>query len=307
MTSIEDLISNPPLLLHSSLSQLRYLILSEGLPISEDKQQQRTRCYVWTVLSQTSMEASTQRYLALLKLGPPSTTIYQKIKNDTSRTFQTDPNFRNRVSEDALIRCLSCFAWQTQQRRQKTRFGRIPVSTYVQGMNVLLAPLLYSCPSEPMAYQLFTKLCYEMIPTYLTKNLNGAQNGAKLLDISLRIIDPKLSKFLSDNLLTAEIYGMPSILTLSSCNKPLDQVIKLWDFMFAYGFHMNILFVVAFLVKMRSKVFKSDSPVNLLRQFPDFDADEIIRLGVGFIAKIPAQIYDLLVDHLTQEKKKSKK
>lgn len=265
MTSIEDLISNPPLLLHSSLSQLRYLILSEGLPISEDKQQQRTRCYVWTVLSQTSMEASTQRYLALLKLGPPSTTIYQKIKNDTSRTFQTDPNFRNRVSEDALIRCLSCFAWQTQQRRQKTRFGRIPVSTYVQGMNVLLAPLLYSCPSEPMAYQLFTKLCYEMIPTYLTKNLNGAQNGAKLLDISLRIIDPKLSKFLSDNLLTAEIYGMPSILTLSSCNKPLDQVIKLWDFMFAYGFHMNILFVVAFLVKMRSKVFKSDSPVNLLR------------------------------------------
>lgn len=138
-----------------------------------------------------------------------------------------------------------------------------------------------------------------MIPTYLTKNLNGAQNGAKLLDISLRIIDPKLSKFLSDNLLTAEIYGMPSILTLSSCNKPLDQVIKLWDFMFAYGFHMNILFVVAFLVKMRSKVFKSDSPVNLLRQFPDFDADEIIRLGVGFIAKIPAQIYGLLVDHLT--------
>ena len=131
MTSIEDLISNPPLLLHSSLSQLRYLILSEGLPISEDKPQQRTRCYVWTVLSQTSMEASTQRYLALLKLGPPSTTIYQKIKNDTSRTFQTDPNFRNRVSEDALIRCLSCFAWQTQQRRQKTRFGRIPVSTYV--------------------------------------------------------------------------------------------------------------------------------------------------------------------------------
>lgn len=298
MASIEKFISQPPLIIHSSLAQLRYLILSEGLPAYNDKQQQRLRCYIWSILSRTSMERSTQVYLSFLQLGAVRAPIIQKIKNDTFRTLQTDPKFITLVSEDSLIRCLSCFAWQSVRLADSD--PNFQVSTYVQGMNVLLAPLLYCCPSEPMAFQLFSTLCYSIIPTYLNNNLSGVHKGAKLLDICLKIIDPKLSKFLSDNLLTAEIYGIPSILTLSSCNKPLDQVCKLWDFMFAYGFHMNILFVVAILVQIRSKILKSDSPMNLLtRQLPDFDADEIIKLGVGFVAKIPSDIYNLLVEHLT--------
>ncbi|EDO15883.1 hypothetical protein Kpol_1019p3 [Vanderwaltozyma polyspora DSM 70294] len=304
MNSIENFINQQPLIIQSSLSQLRYLILSEGLPVAKTKSQQRTRCYVWSILSQTSMERSTQIYMALLQLGPAPVPILQKIKNDTFRTLQTDSRFVNTVSEDSLIRCLSCFAWQTLQKEeeydQNIESSSNRVSTYVQGMNVLLAPLLYTCPSEPMAFQMFTTLCYTIVPTYLNNSLSGVHNGAKLLDICLKIIDPKLSKFLSDNLLTAEIYGIPSILTLSSCNKPLDQVCKLWDFMFAYGFHMNILFIVAFLVTMRSKILASDSPMNLLtRPLPEFDADEIIRLGVGFVARIPSDIYTLLVEHLT--------
>lgn len=313
---MEKFITHPPLLVHSSLSQLRYLILSEGIPVSprdgseKFKNVQRVRCYVWSILSRTSMERCTHHYLSLLQLGPPHAHILQKIKNDTSRTLQTDAKFRNLVTEEALIRCLSCFAWETEKRDYNDKYisnrhgnpdgdDDVEVSTYVQGMNVLLAPLLYSCPSESMAFQLFTTLCYRIIPTYLTRSLVGAQNGSKLLDMCLRIIDPKLSKYLADNLLTAEIYGMPSILTLSSCNKPLDQVCKLWDFMFAYGFHMNVLFVVAQLVTIRTKILQSESPMNLLRQLPEFDADEIIRLGVGFIAKIPADLYDLLIKHMT--------
>lgn len=303
MSSIDKFITQQPLIIHSSLSQLRYLVLSEGLPISyNDIKLNRTRSYVWSILSQTSMERATEKYRNLLALGQVPLPIFQKIKNDTFRTLTTDTNFLDIVDEECLIRCLSCFAWQTLHRSDGNTESKLDqVSTYVQGMNVLLAPLLYTCPTEPMAFQLFTTLCYSIIPTYLNNNLTGVHNGAKLLDICLKIIDPKLSKFLSDNLLTAEIYGIPSILTLSSCNKPLNQVCKLWDFMFAYGFHMNILFVVAFLVRIRTKILKSDSPMNLLtRQLPEFDADEIIRLGVGFVAKIPSDIYELLVKHLTE-------
>ncbi|CAL9727575.1 mitotic check point protein Bub2p [Monosporozyma unispora] len=293
-STIESFISYPPLLVHSSLSQLRYLILSEGLPVESAKNSKRLRCYVWSILSRTSMDNCTNDYVDLLKLGPPQSPIYDKIKNDTGRTLQTDQSFKQTVSEESLVRCLSCFAWQTQELE-----NRIEVSTYVQGMNILLAPLLYTCPSEPMAFKLFSTLCYSIIPTYITHNLIGVANGAKLLDICLKLIDPKLSKFLSDNLLTAEIYGMASILTLSSCNKPLHQVCKLWDFMFAYGFHMNILFIIGMLVKIRKKIFNADSPMNLLKDLPPFDADEIIRVGVGFLPKIPSRIYTLLVEHLT--------
>lgn len=300
MSNIEQFIAHPPLVVQSSLSQLRYLILSEGLPIKFNRDEIRLRANVWSILSRTSMDNVTNIYLNFLQLGEPDERILDKIKNDTGRTFQTDPFFKQRVTEDSLLRCLSCFAWQTTLNKNNSGDNHtVKVSTYVQGMNILLATLLYSCPTEPMALQLFSTLCYSIIPTYITPNLIGVRNGAKLLDISLKLIDPKLSKYLSDNLLTAEIYGMSSILTLSSCNKPLNQVCKLWDIMFAYGFHMNILFIIAMLVKIRDQILNSDSPMNLLKDLPNFEADEIIRLGIGFLPKIPTKIYKLLVEHLT--------
>ncbi|SCU83090.1 LAME_0C03928g1_1 [Lachancea meyersii CBS 8951] len=294
MSSIEKFVNQQPLIVHSSLAQLRYLVLSEGLPAPKDRSAVRLRCNVWSVLTRCSMDGATSDYILLVRRGPPPPPIFSKIKNDTFRTLNTDPQFVASVSEDAITRCLSCFAWSVIDSAS----DNTELSTYVQGMNVLLAPILYSSPSEPMAYKLFESLCQDHIRTYLNQSLTGVHNGAKLLDICLKIIDPKLSKFLTDNLLTAEIYGIPSILTLSSCTKPLDQVCKLWDFMFAYGFHMNILFIVAQLVVIRARILKSNSPMNLLRVFPEFDAEEIIRLGVGFVAKLPSSIYDLLVQHL---------
>lgn len=237
-------------------------------------------------------------------IGPPPANWISKIKNDTFRTLSTDEKFRAKVDEAQLIRVLSCFAWDVlhHNNNNNNRKTSLPqLSPYVQGMNVLLAPFLYVCPTEPIAYKLFHTICYQMIPTYLNQSLSGVHVAAKLLDKCLKIIDPKLSKFLADNLLTAEIFGIPSILTLSACNKPLDQVIKLWDFMFAYGFHMNILFIVAQLVLNRQAIMVSDSPMNLLRDIPNINADEIITLGVGFLAKLPDPLYKNLVDHLTDE------
>ncbi|CCC67380.1 hypothetical protein NCAS_0A08220 [Naumovozyma castellii] len=319
MSSIEEFITQSPIIVQSSLSQLRYLILSDGLPAINNSKTQKIRCYVWSILSRTSMNGTTQNYLNLLQFGPPSNKIFKKITDDTFRTFPTDSDFTSQVPKDVLTRSLSCFAWQTEERNEIIKLDRptdkgthlldansdptlskIEISTYVQGMNVLMATTLYACPTEPMAFQIFSTLCYSMIPTYVTTNMIGARNGVKLLDLCLKIIDPKLSNFLSRQLLTAEIYGLPSILTFSSCNKPLIQAVKLWDFMFAYGFHMNILLVVAMLVSIRKQILESSNPMNLItRNLPAFNADELISLGVGFIAKIPIEIYDLLVNHLT--------
>ncbi|KAL6947193.1 hypothetical protein ACO0QE_002070 [Hanseniaspora vineae] len=332
MSQYESFIYNQqPVILNSSLSQLRYLILSQGLPTG--KNNNRLRIHVWSVLLQCSMENCTSQYLALLSQGedlPPL--IFNKIKNDTPRTLVKDSTFQKTVPEDALLRGLCCFAWESidiaataaaagivegnedthlssfanssgiheDDREVLAEENIYKISEYVQGMNVLLAPLLFVCESsEPMAFRFFTKICRRYIPTYLNKNLSGVYKGAQLLEICLSIIDPKLSKFLrQDHLLTAEIYGIPSIMTLSACTPPLNEVLKLWDFMFAYGFHMNILFIVAQLVLMRSELLKSPTPMNLLKNFPQFNADEVIRLGVGFIAKLPHNVYQSLVEHL---------
>ena len=48
-----------------------------------------------------------------------------------------------------------------------------------------------------------------------------------------------------------------AVLTLCACTPPLDQVLKLWDFLLAFGVHLNILCVIAQLLLMRDDVMAS--------------------------------------------------
>jgi hypothetical protein len=57
--------------------------------------------------------------------------------------------------------------------------------------------------------------------------------------------------------MNAELYAFPSVLTLCACTPPLPEVLRLWDFLFAYGSHLNILCIVAQLVKMRNAILSS--------------------------------------------------
>lgn len=52
-----------------------------------------------------------------------------------------------------------------------------------------------------------------------------------------------------------------AVLTLCACTPPLDQVLKLWDFLLAYGVHLNVLCVIAQLLLMRDEVMACPSCV----------------------------------------------
>lgn len=38
--------------------------------------------------------------------------MFSKIRNDTFRTLATDLEFRQRVGEERLVRCLEAFVWR---------------------------------------------------------------------------------------------------------------------------------------------------------------------------------------------------
>lgn len=48
-----------------------------------------------------------------------------------------------------------------------------------------------------------------------------------------------------------------AVLTLCACTPPLDQVLQLWDFLLAFGVHLNVLCVIAQLLLMRDEVMAS--------------------------------------------------
>lgn len=135
--------------------------------------------------------------------------------------------------------------------------------TYVQGMNVLAAPFLYAARSEAEAFVAFHQLLTRELPGYIRGAMDGVHKGLALVDKVLAIVDPKLSLHLLSKGLSAEIYAFPSVLTLCACTPPLPEVLRLWDFLFAYGPHLNILCIVAQLVLIRTKIMESPRSVSV--------------------------------------------
>lgn len=76
----------------------------------------------------------------------------------------------------------------------------------------------------------------------------------QLLDLCLQRIDVELYEYMKSKGLQAEVYAFPSILTFSACTPPLDQVLELWDFLLAFGVHLNVLCVVAQLYLIRDEI-----------------------------------------------------
>lgn len=287
--SIEQFIELPQIILDTSLSQLRYMILIEGLSIPDGYEQCPYRSHVWSILCRVPVYP-VNKYAKLIsdcssKLSPE---LYRKIKNDTFRTLMNNKSFHSKVSEEALTRILLAVAISSPDNR----------AGYVQGMNVLLAPIAYTCHrSEPQAFALLHHLVNEQLPLYVTANLDGVHTGLSLVDVVLRIIDPVLSDYLDSKFLKAEIYAFPSVLTLCACTPTLDSLVKLWDFLFAYGTHMNILFVVAQLIMSRSALLQSPQPMKLLRNFPPLKESDIIKLSLSFIPELPKDLYGLIARH----------
>lgn len=131
-------------------------------------------------------------------------------------------------------------------------------SCYVQGMNVLAAPFLYAARSESEAFVAFEHLITHECPGYVRGSMDGVHRGLVLVDEVLAIVDPKLAQYLLSKSMKAEIYAFASVLTLCACTPPLPEVLQLWDFLFAYGPHLNLLCIVAQLVLIRDQIL--DSP-----------------------------------------------
>lgn len=101
----------------------------------------------------------------------------------------------------------------------------------------------------------------------------------QLLDRCLGIVDPDLYAHLRSKNLSAEIYAFPcglsntdsmpgihtviAVLTLCACTPPLDEVLRLWDFLLAFGVHLNVLCVIAQLLLIRDDVMTSSRHVIL--------------------------------------------
>lgn len=100
--------------LDQNLLLLRKLILLEGLPneTEEEKRNSGKECSlrgrIWKILLRVK-NIDANNYISLVEKGSAQNKLYQKIRNDTFRTFKTNRIFIARVPEEKQIRLLNAF------------------------------------------------------------------------------------------------------------------------------------------------------------------------------------------------------
>lgn len=254
--------------------------------------QSELRIYLWLILL-NAPPLRTDIYLDLVRQG--ASPAHAKIQNDTFRTFQGDPLFRRRVTQNSITRVLNAVAWRLNDAHEArvngwqspptlSEFGGSPDTSimsrhsfstvggrekgtstttdaeqigYVQGMNVLCGPFLYAAKGEVEAFTGFETLITRECPGYVRGSMEGVHKGLALVDRVLEVVDPKLYDHLMAHRMEAKIYAFASVLTMCACTPPLPEVLLLWDFLFAYGPHLNILCIVAQLVLLRGEILNS--------------------------------------------------
>ncbi|KAI9294729.1 TBC-domain-containing protein [Neoconidiobolus thromboides FSU 785] len=284
-----------PECLATSLQELRLHILKFGIPLEDTSmeypQSNSLRCRTWKALLGV-YSFSAGEYLHYIAKG--ASPMFDKVKNDTFRTLATDKKFLERVQEVMLVRVLNAIVWKAQA---DAPLGTIPTRfDYVQGMNVLVAPFLFVMP-EVDAFFSSNVLLKNYCPTYVKPTLIGVHCGLKLMDKCLEVLDAELYFYLKSKGLTAEIYAFASILTLSACTPPLDELLKLWDFFFAFGIHLNVICTISQLMLTRNQLLMSPSPIKLLRTFPDLQAYPVIQLTRHLVKQLSAPLYEELATH----------
>ncbi|KAF1331732.1 Bub2 protein, partial [Globisporangium splendens] len=163
----------------------------------EDAQEQHEeencslRGRVWKVFLGVHAEIDRGKYAEMAERG--ASYCDDDIRNDTFRTFRGDPAFAQRVPEEKLVRLLNVFINELGSNSSSTGNSESKTTSpdhpdyirYVQGMNILCAPLLYVMP-EADAYYTFCNLIVKHCPHYMAPKLKGVESGCLLVDKCLQ-------------------------------------------------------------------------------------------------------------------------
>ncbi|KAJ2267826.1 CDC16 protein [Coemansia sp. RSA 451] len=264
----------------ASMRELRVLIASSGgLPVGSSIAASRLRTTLWLAMLEVR-EIGLDGYASALRCCP--STSADKIDNDAFRTLAADVEFRRTVSTDSIVRVLNAVL------SAPDRVASDP-PRYVQGMNTLLAPFLYVM-GEGASYYAYRQFLRKECPLYARPSLPGVHACVQLVDECLAHVDARLFSHLKRHGAVAKIYAFPAAMTLSASVGPLRQVVRLWDFLLAFGVHLNVVCIVAQLLSMRELLLTTHSPMAFLRSWPPLRADSVIRRT--------REIYDILPDRL---------
>jgi len=197
-------------------------------------------------------------------------------------------------------------------------------------MNAICGVFLYVMP-ELDAFYCFEKFMKHVCPVYAMGDLTGYNNrGVPLFKECFEALDKPLCEYLNKHLTPhlnsksiirikskpnywwGYVYAFAPIQSFCTSIPRLSELLQLWDFMLAFGAHLNIIILIAQYMLQRDNILNCDGEANTIKKFidatginirgtrsglPDLDAKKIISLTCYLIKMLPSELYDRLVEH----------
>lgn len=266
-------LETPNIALSERRLQLQKLVLLYDVPSDR-------RGWVWMILLGIGY-VDLEYYIELVKRGP--SIDFEKIRKDAHRTFSNNAPFHKKVSLNSMSRVLNALVHDLGIR-------------YVQGMNVLLGPLLYAT-DEVFGFYLLRRL-YSLARSYFSPDLCGVHAGCALLEDVMGIIDPELQQKLFKHNLRGFLWGFDVVMTFGACLQPLDEVLKLWDFLFSFGLGLMPLLSCIRIIKVRDMLLSHNNPYEIIRtRAITFDAKNDISMALQYLVLLPDSLREKLCSH----------
>jgi len=263
-----------------------------------------------------------QYYISLVSKGPLEKE-YQAIRKDTKRTFRYDSNILRRFDEAKLSRVLNALLRSFQELQKPEDKDK---KLYMQGMNFLCATFLYVMP-ELDAFYCARELILNHCPLYYNlTNISSSKSSPKgknedkangdshendrwamgpavyLLERCLESVDPILQNHIVKSRQSGAWLYTQYVMALNTSIPPgrrtLEEAVKLWDFLMAFGVHLNIIFTAARITLLRDDILKTPNPNihDLMNRVP-LDAEAIIQVSVQMVRQIPRTLFEKIVRH----------
>lgn len=97
----------------------------------------------------------------------------------------------------------------------------------------------------------------------------------------------------------SKIYAFSMLCSLSASVPPLEELVQLWDIIFAFGIHMNILFCLSNVLANKEEIMNTSNKgnTNLLLRQESLNAEFLISSSMQLVKSIPNDLYDKLTRH----------
>ncbi|KAK2952559.1 putative Cell division control protein 16 [Blattamonas nauphoetae] len=274
------------------LKELRKMVILKGLPDQDGLECDREdglRGTIWKIFLRIP-SIDSQKYLALV--AQKKCKFGDKIRDDTFRTVIKDDKFKQGVAEVKLVRVLNAYVHSISDSDSKM--------PYVQGMSLILAPFIYVMP-EVDAFFCYSRLLQYFCPNYVLPALEGVHAATDLLDEVLKVADNELFTYLKERFMIAKLYAFSPLMSFMADTLPVNELLQIWDFLLAYGMHLNVLCVAAQHILIRDVIFRdTKNAISKLKDLPELrtiPAKQLITKAIEIAKGLPEDLYTKLVRH----------